>query len=565
MSAGLSATYEVLGTTANEACVPVLLAALDASQPVLKDNALTALLNRRNPAAEGEILQRWNALPLRWQCQVRERAGWLSGAIRLAIVGADSQLYDNGCAAAVFTRDYDLIPAFIEAAEERSNPFRARASETALELVELLAEEAFGPRDYRIRRDLALQRQHALISLERTAGEYHKHGRRELIEAFLLLAQRESAVLKRLLQSPADPNFGPLVEVLSDSSRPGAMRLLLAFLDDPYAPLSAVQTLARRRDVAFLRQLMRKVGAEPTEVVRANLRRIEAIGWVTDRLGLLDVFSESEQPGVVQLAASSGIPRQQAYEVLAYILRHGKVSGRRAAAKALVEFQGEDANTLALKSLQDDDPQVRAAIALQLRGRGVPGAINRLISLLESTHQAEREAAQASLEEFRFVHYSANFDNLADEARRSIGPLVRRVDPQSLVELRMELDAPTRSRRKRGLEIVQAMDAVAALHDAVAALLKDEDQFLRVEAVRVLSAADSPQTRSVLREALNDSHPLVQEAAEAALTDLNQAKAEESSQADEASLEAVEPAETASEYPAAEAGLAISSSLPANR
>jgi HEAT repeat protein len=62
-----------------------------------------------------------------------------------------------------------------------------------------------------------------------------------------------------------------------------------------------------------------------------------------------------------------------------------------------------------------------------------------------------------------------------------------------------------------------AMDAVVLLHDAVVALLKDEDQYLRVEAVRALASCDSSRTRQVLREALLDSHPLVVEAAEQVL------------------------------------------------
>src|SRR5262249_55959844 len=84
----------------------------------------------------------------------------------------------------------------------------------------------------------------------------------------------------------------------------------------------------------------------------------------------------------------------------------------------------------------------------------------------------------------------------------------------------MELDAPTRSRRKRALQIVLTLDAVAELHDSIAALLNDDDQFLRIEAIRVLATVDSPSTRQVLRDAMVDPHPLVQEAAESALTQL---------------------------------------------
>jgi hypothetical protein len=408
----------------------------------------------------------------------------------------------------------------VAAAENKAHPHGKLAAATVLELAELLAEELTAPRDYRVRRDPQLQKQHLIGSLERAASQFEQHGHSELIEALVLLADRENAVLKRILQTPVDRNFVPLLDVLVQSSRPAVMRLLLSYLADFHAPLAALHALARRRDIAFLRQLSRQIGAEPTRIVAANMRRIESVTWINEQLSLLDTFNEGEQPGIVQLAALSGIPRQQAYEILAYILRHGKVSGRRAAARALVAFQGADANLLAVKTLTDDDAEVRAAIALQLRDRGVPGAINRLIGLLESSHQVEREAAQASLEEFRFGHFSTNFDSLTEEARRSTGPLVRRIDPQALVELRLELDAPTRSRRKRGLEMAVAMDAIVLLHDAVVALLKDEDQYLRVEAVRALASCDSSRTRQVLREALLDSHPLVVEAAEQALAQL---------------------------------------------
>ena len=70
------------------------------------------------------------------------------------------------------------------------------------------------------------------------------------------------------------------------------------------------------------------IGSEPTRIVTSNLRRIESIPWISEQLSLLDTFNEGEQPGAVQLAALSGIPRQQAYEILAYVLRHGKAPMR---------------------------------------------------------------------------------------------------------------------------------------------------------------------------------------------------------------------------------------------
>src|SRR5262245_34878795 len=268
---GLATTFDLLANTDNEAAATVLVTGLDASQREVRDLALTALLARRNSAAELNVLRRWSDVSLRWKQQVAERPGWLSSAIRTALVNRDPKLYECGCAAAIFTRDYDSIPMLVTAASDRANPYVAQAAAATLELAELLTEELTSPRDYRIRRDPQLTRNHVLASLERAAANIAEHGRRELLEAFLLLANRENAVLKRILQSPTDRSFHPLVDLLATSSRPGIERLLLSYLDDPYAPLSAVQITGRRSDISFLRHLVRKIGPDPTPVLRGNL------------------------------------------------------------------------------------------------------------------------------------------------------------------------------------------------------------------------------------------------------------------------------------------------------
>jgi HEAT repeat protein len=63
---------------------------------------------------------------------------------------------------------------------------------------------------------------------------------------------------------------------------------------------------------------------------------------------------------------------------------------------------------------------------------------------------------------------------------------------------------------------------VKEAEEAIAGLLLDDDQFLRVEAIRTLATADSPFIRQTLRDALLDANPLVNEAAETALARLAQ-------------------------------------------
>ena len=520
MALGLEITLGTLAATDNESAVPTLLAALDLPQHAIRDAAMQTLLLRQSSVAAAEILRRWDSLSDRWKLQIAQRGDWLAGAVRKALLDVHDDLHRIGCLAAVETRDYDVIPLLVAAATEGATAHADRAAATVLQLAEQLAEELAAPRDYRIRRDPQMQRAHVLVSLERAAGSLVEHGRRELLEAFLLLANRENAAIKRVLQSPADPTFSAFVDVLTNSPRPGVERLLLAYLDDPYAPLSALQVMVRRRDVAFLRRLLRKIGSEPAPVVRTNLKRIETIPWMQVNMTLLDALGEHEQPGAVQLAALSGVPRQLAFEVVAYLVRHGTLPGRRAAAAALASFRSQAADDLAVRMLDDHDPHVRAAVAGQLRDRNLPAATTRLMALLDSPHQVEREVAQAGLAEFYFDKFLQKFDDLPTEARHTTGQLVRHIDPQCLPALRRELAATNRGQRRRALALVVATETAAELADEVAAILGDADQYLRIEAIHVLAQADNPRARRALRDALVDPHPLVQDAAEAALARL---------------------------------------------
>ena len=65
-----------------------------------------------------------------------------------------------------------------------------------------------------------------------------------------------------------------------------------------------------------------------------------------------------------------------------------------------------------------------------------------------------------------------------------------------------------------------ALKTVTQLQEPIKALLKDDDQYLRIDAIRTLATVDNQFTRQALRDALLDSQPLVQQAAEAALKEL---------------------------------------------
>lgn len=518
--AALATTFRLLAKTDNESAVNVLVAGLNSSQREVREQALTAILDRQSPTTELLLLRRWPELSERWKQQIAERPGWLSRAIRAAIVNRERSLFEIACTAAVVTRDYEAIPYLVSSAVDPMNILATSAATATLELAEQLADEIVSPRDYRSRRDPKVQRDHAIVALEQATEHTGYSQVKVLIEVLLLVAKRDTAALVRVLQSAADRAHNHVVETLLTSTRPAIESLLLSYLDQPQAPQAAIGILARRADLGFIRRLMRKLAGGATYVEKTNLQRITAIPWLRDHLSVLDGLHDNEQPGALHLAVESAIPREQALDVLAYLARYGKLPARRLAAEVLNQFRGPVAAKLTVELMDDDDPQVRAAAARQLRERNIPGAIQRLTGLLDSSHAEEREAALGSLQEFTFEHFASNFEQLDAAARLSSGALVRRVDPHAVEKIRSELAAISRGRKQRAIELALALGAVEELHGQIAAFLAGEDQFLRIEAIRALATCDSRATRDALRDSLLDSHPLVREAAEAALAEL---------------------------------------------
>lgn len=519
---GLPLTLQILSRTRNQAAEALLIPAIDSPAPAIQQGAVRAILERKSHAGQLEIIRRLHTHGQVWQSLLADSRGRMTLALRDALLGTESQTSRNACQAVLWLREYDLVPALVAAAEDETHGHADLAAQTLLSLAELLYQELAAPRDYQLRRDPQLVRHHVVGSLEVSVARLARHKRREVLSAFLMLASRDSATLRAILQDPHHGAYLPLLDALAHDEHAGVLRLLLSFLDDPHAPTSALAVIGRRGDERFVQQLLRKIGFEPGPVAGANLRRIENFAWLRDEGQLLDRLDDSAQHSAVQLVVRSGLRRLDAFQTIQRVLRRGKPGGRRAAAVALADFHGAQANDLAWQLVHDHDPRVQAAVLAQLRPRGVPGSLSKLIELVDSPHEVVRQAARASLAEFNLEKFLTAFDLLDDEVRRSTGLLVKKVNPESCQVLAEELQSPSRTRRLRAIAAAVAMDAVAELETAlVARLTADEDHVVRIDAARALGQCGSDAAYAALYGALDDRSALVQEAAEESLQRLD--------------------------------------------
>jgi HEAT repeat protein len=510
VSNGLKTTFRLLGKTPNEAVLRTLVPALDSPQPEIREAALKTVLLRRNPAGHRVVLTRLHELDEDLQEIVRAHSHRITPTIRNAVLGSDRQFCANGCTCAIWLREYELVPALVSAAEDRATPNGPLVSDTMLELAYLLASELASGSSKQGRRDWETLRVRVVETLGQSVERFGTHHHREIVEAFVALVRRENLTLRQVLAAPRHPAFLALIEVLSKGGAEGVVRLLLSFLDDPSAPSAVLSVVAKRCDARFVNSLLRKVGSEPSPAVRRNLKRMSSIKWLQDDLVLTDQLDDAAQHSAVRLAVLSGMPRPETFVVVEHLLLHGKRGGRRAACEALADFNGAEANALALRALEDEDPQVQAHAADQIRRRGIPGALPRLVELVDSPHAVVRKVARKNLGEFSFHRFLSAFDLLEDEVRQTTGDLVKKVDPKTISQLREEIVSKVRTRRLRGLTVAGALGVVGQVEEAIMGLLDDEDHIVRAEAVATLSAWGN---LAAVERAATDPSPTVREAA----------------------------------------------------
>ncbi len=517
VSEGLATTFDYLARTENQAAVQVLIPALDSPDRAIQEGALHALLRRRSLVGQNEILRRLHLIDDRWKAIIEEHRTSMSHALRHAVLDVSPQLAANGCQAILWLREYDLLPALINALEDEANPNAALAAKTALELVDLFYAELTSGKPSQAVRDPDLLRQRMTNCLEESVRRFTRHRRLEVIEAFLTLAAHDNATLKQILLDPLDSRYLTVIDALTHSPRCGARRLVLDFLEDPHAPSAVLALIAHRSDFEFIELLLDRIGREPSTFIQHNLTRIGNVTWLHNPRPLIDRLDDGKQQALVQLVMASSMNRLEAFQTIAYLIVQGKSAGRRAAAMALAEFHGVEANQLALKALLDDDDEVQARAIRQLRDRGIPGAISILLDMLASPSAAVQAAARESLSEFRFPRFLASFDMLDEEVRSTTGKLVRKIDPSTIPLLEEETHSLSRRRRIRALQMASAIEAVAELQDSVLRLLIDEDHLVRVEAARALGQVKSLEAYAALSDAKHDRSLTVREAAAASL------------------------------------------------
>jgi hypothetical protein len=520
MATPFGRTLDALARSRNDAATAVLTTALDSSDRSVFEGAVLALVRRPNKAGHLAVLKRWHELTPELRSAVDQSEGRMGGALHDALLGNDDQLFANACQVAHESGEFDLAPTLIMVAEQNKPARSDTATSLVVGMVEQLAHAPLATEFGGYSRHPETIRKGVLESLERSIERFVLHGRRELVEAFVVLAGPESPSLRVILESTGHPCYAPVMDVLQLSTNEDVLALLVAYLTSQDAPTAVRTVVSRRNDAAFTAALLAMPLDGGNAMLVKNLNRIKAFASLASADSVCKRLSPQAQAAAMRLVSLSGAGDEAKLDFAGALMARGAQPARVAACEALQTIVGARSNELILAALADADGDVQAAATRQLRDRHIPGTMAKLISLVASPHAAVQAAARESLAEFSFDNLVARYETLDDEAQRQTAQLVAMIDVEAVTRLKQEMESLVRRRRMRAIELAELMGLTAKVADVLIERLEDEDHMIRAAAASALADCTALDVRDALLEALGDKSFAVQTAARESLRTL---------------------------------------------
>jgi HEAT repeat protein len=539
MADGLNKTLDVLATTRNRAVLPTLATALQSSCAVVRMAAILAVVQRRDAESHRLLIRKFDELLEDERAVLAEahraKPHHMARALKAAVLGGDAALCKNASQIIAQSLDFESFQVLVTAVETPAHRAKADATASLLHLATCLDEElaawSIVPVDgRRAHRDPSFTRRHLLAVLERSLNDYGRHECRQLIDAFLLLAPSDHALLQRILHDARHACHEPVVAALATNRTPGTVARLVRLLCDTDAPQVVLQAIATRTDAEFIRALFAELKPPLPLRVLHNMKRLNSVTWLEHDAALLLDLSGRAQAIAIELAVASSITGDALFRLLALMMKKGLTEARRASCRALAKIDGLEATEIVVGALNDPDDGVRAAAVRQLRPRNIPGALQTLVPLLDSRSMEVRDAARTSLAEFNFSRYRSMFDLLDETTARSTGMLVHKVDAATHAGLVAELTGPSTTARLRGIEMAIAMSAAQDVCEQLIELSRVENATVRREAVNALGRCVGAKAENAIRVAMEDAHQSVRDAAFDALAAMHPGRRRNSSE-----------------------------------
>ena len=399
-------------------------------------------------------------------------------------------------------------------------PFKLSAKRCALAVLLALGPTAVTAQQAdRYLRNVSQTKHNVLTGFDRALSHFDELSHtRDVVEAVLILGDADNfAVQKSLVKGNADCRR-LTGEMLLQSKHHGVMQLVLEFMSKNYPPPKVFEVMTQRSDAEFVAHLLRWLPNRLTAQQQKNFQQIESVAWIDpDRL-TLETIAPSLQPALVNFVTVSGLPFDVKMKVHEWVVRHGTPEGRLAASNVLDSMDQSMAQEIVTGGLESEDEDIQAWATHQLRSQNVPEAIGLLVERLDSPMPAVRAAARDELQGFDISIMLDHFEKISPAVCLRAAQLIRKIDLDCVDKLRKELDSPIRRRKIQAARASVALGMHAELVPALIALLADTNPVVRRTGINSLATIRTAETIEALSGMLKDENERVRDEAVRVLT-----------------------------------------------
>lgn len=491
MSMGLDRTIEILAASENFAACDLLVELVFHGDPERQVTALQIVVNKRHPESLFHLAAGYHLLSPDIQNRFIKLGARLSDAIRRTYLSADEQIYTNGCALIRALPDFDQAPLLLGSLLKESSRKRD-AEKILLNLVNEMVVQLDTSPEERINYDIEGARQRMLATLRDGMRRYTLHHSDVVPESFLLLADEQAPEVSRILRESTDLCHRAMVTALRRRTHPRVFRWIYALLNTRHPPPVVLAIVGERDDPAFINYLLENIGQLVEPLVLNAVRRVTEIRWLRPDHRAWTTFTPEQQTAAVIFATHSGIPLTRKLELIAFILDEGTPVARQAAACALSQIPGADANQMIRACMDDDDPEVQLAATQQLRERGIANALGLLLRQLDHDDGRIRDAARRALSDYTLERYLGSFDSLDEGTKRALGSAILKIDTQARQTILGQLHSRQRRFVMRMSRILRTLGLTDDYLAEMLKLLADNDHLVRREIIESLSHSHQP-------------------------------------------------------------------------
>ncbi len=485
---GPELTYSTLAQSRNVAATELLVFAATNPNPIVRGNALGAILKRSEPECPVAILECWDAIHPDCYQQLRRRQAWLCPAIEASLASQDKNLL-HAIRATETIGLHSQIQALIPIAESHTNEsIRTAASDALLQLAHELGHDA------RAKRDKPALRAPAIASLAECVTRASKHRNEKLIDAFLTLSTWGDPELRSFIS--AESQFWKLLaRRMLTTQRVGIVELVAGFISRRNVPRFILDIIAKRTDDVFRDSLLRAIGSEPSTAVLKNLTELGMPQCCAGEEMLMGAISQDHRAAAVYIYNQTCSDRLAYLRTVVAALMRGGPGCVPAAISGLLRCEVPEAS-LWLKAatvICSGDPNQIASD---------PNAVllQNLINMLDRNDPALVRAVRHVLGPLHADSMIEQLPNLSLGHQRAIGKIVMTIDFEAIDRIRDGLRHPVLTKRLAAIAAADALAAVDLLGDAFERIAREDHQQARVLACQVMSRASSETTLKLLNE-----------------------------------------------------------------